>query len=246
MQSISAASAREQQCLHEELVKLQLQLASLSSELDAEKHKCRLLIDYPDQCSGGPKRPLSGRESQQQISANTIRILLLEEQNSELRETVSQHARQTHCKRKPKVSTIIPVCDLKMSVLMSAQPTQPIPLWQSAVVTQAQSAIVDRDKAVPTTVGSGPNTPLASRECHRHQLSHQGPVTTNNTPGDSGRAPLPDSPPSRASSASNSQDGGSCSSLCDHMYTCADCDRMFPDRSILHTHRVTTHLIGHS
>lgn len=28
---------------------------------------------------------LSGRESQKQISANTIRILLLEEQNSELR-----------------------------------------------------------------------------------------------------------------------------------------------------------------
>lgn len=109
VQSISAASAKEQQCLHEELAKLQLQLASLSSELDAEKQKCRLLIDYPDKCSGGPTRPLSGRESQQQISANTIRILLLEEQNFELRETVSRHARQTHCKRKHKVSSYIPV-----------------------------------------------------------------------------------------------------------------------------------------
>lgn len=105
VQSISATSAREQQCLHEEVAKLQLQLASLSSELDAEKQKCRLLMDYPDQSCDGPIQPLSGRESQQQISANTIRILLLEEQNSELRETIVQHARKSNCKRKPKVSS---------------------------------------------------------------------------------------------------------------------------------------------
>ena len=101
IQSNSAAAAKEQQCLREELTHLELQLASLSSELEAEKQKCRLLVDYPDNCS---TRALSGCESQKHISANTIRILLLEEQNSELREVMLRHARQTHGKRKTEVS----------------------------------------------------------------------------------------------------------------------------------------------
>ena len=48
-------------------------------------------MDYPfiKQMSGDYRAHISsltGRESERQISANTVRILLLEEQNSELRE----------------------------------------------------------------------------------------------------------------------------------------------------------------
>ena len=95
---------------------MELQLASLSSKLEVEKEKCRLLVDYPDQQSSRPTEQLSGRESQQYISANTIRILLLEERNSELREKMLQHARQAHGKRKTEVSgyiiSTVSVCSL--------------------------------------------------------------------------------------------------------------------------------------
>lgn len=52
---------------------------------------CRLLMDYPfiKQVSGNYRAHISsltGRDSERQISANTVRILLLEEQNTELRE----------------------------------------------------------------------------------------------------------------------------------------------------------------
>ena len=100
----TAESVKQQQCLCEELASVELQLASLSSKLEAEKEKCRLLVDYPDQRTSRPTEQLSGRESQEYISANTIRILLLEERNSELREKMLQHARQTHSKRKTEVS----------------------------------------------------------------------------------------------------------------------------------------------
>ena len=51
----------------------------------------RLLMDYPyiKQVSGDYRAHISSltsRDSERQISANTVRILLLEEQNTELRE----------------------------------------------------------------------------------------------------------------------------------------------------------------
>ena len=56
-------------------------------------------MDYPfvKQTSEGYVRhirSLSARDSQRQISANTVRILLLEEQNSELRERGLREARE--------------------------------------------------------------------------------------------------------------------------------------------------------
>ena len=86
---------------------MELQLASLSSKLEEEKEKCRLLVDYPDQQSSRPTEQLSGRESQEYISANTIRILLLEEKNTELREKMLQHAKRINGKRKTEVSGFI-------------------------------------------------------------------------------------------------------------------------------------------
>ena len=60
----------------------------------------RLLMDYPfvRQTSEGYVQhiwSLSARDSQRQISANTVRILLLEEQNSELRERGLREARES-------------------------------------------------------------------------------------------------------------------------------------------------------
>ena len=99
LQNKLATSAREQQRLGEELTGLELQLTSLSAELEKERENCRLLVTHPEQgCS-----PASGRDLQKHISANTIRILLLEEQNSEFRETMTQQARLTEGKRGQEV-----------------------------------------------------------------------------------------------------------------------------------------------
>ena len=59
----------------------------------------RLLMDYPfvKQTSADYAThiaSLSNKESQKQVSANTVRILLLEEQNSELRERLIAMARE--------------------------------------------------------------------------------------------------------------------------------------------------------
>ena len=59
----------------------------------------RLLMDYPFVRQTSESyvqhiRSLSARDSQRQISANTVRILLLEEQNSELRERGLREARE--------------------------------------------------------------------------------------------------------------------------------------------------------
>ena len=100
-QSKLAAAAEQQQKFHEDLTGLELKLASLSSEVESGKEKCRLLVTCPEQSL---TKPLSGRESRKYISANTIRILLLEEQNSELRKSMVPHVRQTSGRRKTEVS----------------------------------------------------------------------------------------------------------------------------------------------
>ena len=88
-QEKSVASAREQERLCEELLDLELRLTSLSAELEKERENCRLLVTHPENGSS------SGRDLHKHITANTIRILLLEEQNTEMREAIVEKARQT-------------------------------------------------------------------------------------------------------------------------------------------------------
>ena len=123
LQSKSATSAKEQQHLHQELADLKLQLASLFTQLEMERENCRLLVDYPsssDDSSQAHLASLSNRKSQERISANTIRILLLEEQNSELRQTVLRHARETGSQRKTEVSMSAIGLHLGFSMIVSA------------------------------------------------------------------------------------------------------------------------------
>ena len=89
LQEKSVESVRDQQKLSEELMDLELRLASLTAQLEKERENCRLLVTHPENSSG------SGRDLQRHVSANTVRILLLEEQNTEMRETLVQKARQT-------------------------------------------------------------------------------------------------------------------------------------------------------
>lgn len=125
-----------------------------------------------------------------------------------------------------------------LTIFAPVQLTQPVPLWQSAVVSQAQSAL---DKVAPAFNSS----PTPAHRTHSLSAGHLAPAiagTHMDGAGKAGRAS--GSPPtSGASSAANSP-GTSCSSLCGHVHmcTCADCDRMFTDRSGLHKHQVTAHL----
>ena len=116
MQSKSLASAKEMQSFRDELEVLESKVASLSLQLKEEKEKCQLLVDYPSlphssDSNGQSKRhTLSAQESQKQISANTIRILLLEEQNSELRESLQNQTRNTSksiCKAEWDITTLM-------------------------------------------------------------------------------------------------------------------------------------------
>ena len=76
---------------------LEQQLTFLSSELEKERENISLLVAHPEGSSTG------GRDLQKHITANTIRILLLEEQNTEMRETMVQQARLIKNKRKEDV-----------------------------------------------------------------------------------------------------------------------------------------------
>lgn len=97
------------QHFRDELEVLESKVASLSSQLKEEKEKCQLLVDYPsishnsDSNGQSKSRVLSGQDSQRQISANTIRISLLEEQNSELRDSLQGQARNTSGKKRVEV-----------------------------------------------------------------------------------------------------------------------------------------------
>ena len=74
----------------QQVSELEREVGEVGQHLQEEKQRCRLLMDYPfvKQTTGGS----GGIPSQKQISANTIRILLLEEQNHELRERAVQSA----------------------------------------------------------------------------------------------------------------------------------------------------------
>lgn len=83
-------SREEQASLVQQVSELEREVGEVRQHLQEENQRCRLLMDYPfvKQTMGGS----GGIPSQKQISANTIRILLLEEQNHELRERAVQSA----------------------------------------------------------------------------------------------------------------------------------------------------------
>lgn len=89
VQSKDVQSAVEHQHLTSVVFALEEQVKELMRQVETEKEKCHLLMEYPyikpaaSKDAIGAMTPL---ESQRQVSANTIRILLLEEQNSELRQ----------------------------------------------------------------------------------------------------------------------------------------------------------------
>ena len=155
-----------------------------------------------------------------------------------------------------------------MFLACSVQLARPVALWQSAVVSQAQSALLNRGKAAPTVTAihspantSTPPPPLtiprpqpASRERLHSQLD---PLISAITETQSGRfANRRDSAGNtetdlglRASPASTECTSASLDSLCSSscasitMWTCTNCDRMFPDRTGLHKHQVAAHFI---
>jgi len=66
------------------------QLEDIKIELEQEKEKCFLLMDYPSLNGADPNymeylESLDYLESQNHLSANMIRIMLLEDQNKDLR-----------------------------------------------------------------------------------------------------------------------------------------------------------------
>lgn len=83
-------SKEEQVRLVQQVSELEKEVGEVRQHLQEEKQRCRLLMDYPF------AKPATGDSggipSQKQISANTIRILLLEERNHELREKAVQAA----------------------------------------------------------------------------------------------------------------------------------------------------------
>lgn len=107
LQSEVVKLTEEHQSLSELVSQLEAQLGVVRLQLQEEAHNCRLLMDFPflKQTSDDYSThiaSLSGRESQKQISANTVRILLLEEQNSELRQrtvAATQMAREKQMRR---------------------------------------------------------------------------------------------------------------------------------------------------
>lgn len=89
-QSKLSQSKEEQVRLVQQVSELEREISEVRQHLQEEKQRCKLLMDYPfaKQATGGS----GGIPSQKQISANTIRILLLEEQNHKLRERAVQAA----------------------------------------------------------------------------------------------------------------------------------------------------------
>lgn len=57
-------------------------------------HDDRLLMDYPYNVKQTEGHVIQRQQSRRQISANTIRILLLEEQNNELRNSTIREVRK--------------------------------------------------------------------------------------------------------------------------------------------------------
>ena len=73
------------------------QLEDIKIELEQEKEKCLLLMDYPSLNGADPNYweyigSLDYYQSQNHLSANTIRIMLLEDQNKDLRKIAEQDA----------------------------------------------------------------------------------------------------------------------------------------------------------
>ena len=73
------------------------QLEDIKVELEQEKEKCLLLMDYPSLNGADPNymeylNSLEYFESQNHLSANMIRIMLLEDQNKDLRKIAVQDA----------------------------------------------------------------------------------------------------------------------------------------------------------
>ena len=120
-------------------------------------------MDYPENTT----QLSAGRETQKHISANTIRILLLEEKNSELRESIVQQARQINGKRTPEV---------KQQLLWlynyteSLQLTKPTPLWQSSVISQAGETLLNRAPA-PEHSSTTHKLPAAPLVAPHHRAS---------------------------------------------------------------------------
>lgn len=84
----SVVSTLEEQ-VRELKSQLEEQVRQLKIQLEAEKERCRLLMEYPyikPSTSKDKIGDMTSLESQRQVSANTIRILLLEEQNADLRQ----------------------------------------------------------------------------------------------------------------------------------------------------------------
>lgn len=94
-----AESVEDQRKLSQLISELEEHLDSVRQQLQEERQNCRLLMDYPfikqtNENYSTHVTSLSSKESGRQISANTIRILLLEEQNSELRQKVVEAAHE--------------------------------------------------------------------------------------------------------------------------------------------------------
>ena len=73
------------------------QLEDIKLELEQEKEKCLLLMDYPSLNGADPNymeylSSLDYFQSQNHLSANMIRIMLLEDQNKDLRKIAVQDA----------------------------------------------------------------------------------------------------------------------------------------------------------
>ena len=93
---------------------LKQELEGAKQEAEREKTNARLLMDYPfvKQTTEGYaehiKSLTNSGESHRQITANTVRILLLEEQNCELREGVVpvMEAAKVHNGGRPFLVTI--------------------------------------------------------------------------------------------------------------------------------------------
>lgn len=77
-------SNQENQSLKIECQQLHEDAKFKREELKEEKNKARLLMEYP--FSSRINKILSLSESRDHIDANSVRILLLEEQNKEIRE----------------------------------------------------------------------------------------------------------------------------------------------------------------
>lgn len=74
-------------------------LENVKAELEHEKEKCLLLMDYPSLSVSDPNyfdclKSLSYADSKNHLSANIIRIMLLEDQNKDLRKIALQDAQE--------------------------------------------------------------------------------------------------------------------------------------------------------